>query len=113
MTQLQRIMKGLHCDEVEAKQVLAYDKLVEKDASVGKLSAEQEKASRSARQVSRAPGVYKFQQRERKADNAKAEILQNLMGAVNANCEIVNSEREFLFTLDGRKYKVTLSCPRS
>lgn len=113
MTQLQRIMKGLHCDEVEAKQVLAYDKLVEKDASVGKLSAEQEKASRSARQVSRAPGVYKFQQRERKADNAKAEILQNLMGAVNTDCEIVNPEREFLFTLDGRKYKVTLSCPRS
>lgn len=111
-------MKGLHCDEVEAKQVLAYDKLVEKDASVGKLSAEQEKASRSARQVSRAPGVYKFQKRDRKTDEIKLGLVELIAEVLKEqpmcnNLEIVNPEREFLFTWAGKKYKVTLSCPRS
>ena len=113
MTQLQRIMKGLGCDAEEAKRILEDDKRIEKGEKLFELNAEQEKASKTARQVARAPGVYQFQKRERKADTDKSQILQNLMSAVNADCEIVNPEREFLFTLDGRKYKVTLSCPRS
>lgn len=31
-------------------------------------------------------------------------------GATDLN--VSNAEREFLFTLDGTKYKVVLSCPR-
>ena len=118
MTQLQRIMKGLGCDAEEAKRILEDDKRIEKGEKLFELNAEQEKASKTARQVSRAPGVYQFQKRDRKADEIKLGLVELIAEVLKEqpmcnNLEIVNPEREFLFTWAGKKYKVTLSCPRS
>lgn len=118
MTQLQRIMKGLGCNEEEAKRILEDDKRIEKGEKLFELNAEQEKASKTARQVSRAPGVYQFQKRDRKADEIKLGLVELIAEVLKEqpmcnNLEIVNPEREFLFTWAGKKYKVTLSCPRS
>lgn len=118
MTQLQRIMKGLGCNEEEAKRILEDDKRIEKGEKLFELSAEQEKASKTARQVSRAPGVYQFQKRDRKADEIKLGLVELIAEVLKEqpmcnNLEIVNPEREFLFTWAEKKYKVTLSCPRS
>ena len=100
----------------EIKQVLADDKRIDKGEKLFELSAEQERESKKARNVGRAPTAYKFIKRERKPDQDKADLLNVLFSAVLPVCdtyEITNGEREFLFTYHGKKYKVVLSAPRS
>ena len=78
--------------------------------------ASKEKASKKARGVGRQPTAYKFTPREKKVNPTKQGIITLLTetlttyGATDLN--VSNAEREFLFTLDGTKYKVVLSCPR-
>ena len=100
----------------EIKQVLADDKRIDKGEKLFELSAEQERESKKARNVGRAPTAYKFTKRERKPDQDKTDLLNVLFSAVLPMCdtyEITNGEREFLFTYHGKKYKVVLSAPRS
>jgi hypothetical protein len=60
--------------------------------------------------------AYKFDKRERKQDNTKRELIQKfetLLAGMSAECiTVLNPEREIEFKLDGKKYKITLSCPR-
>ena len=70
------------------------------------------------RQADRKPTVYKFAAKARKQDAAKGNVLQEFVAvaetfADGGNVEITNLEREFLFTYNGRRFKVVLSCPRS
>ena len=72
-------------------------------------------ASKTARQADRTPTVYNFQKRERKVDNDKREIIQTLDDALCDlvdDVEVVNPEREILFTYNDKKYKIVLSAPR-
>jgi hypothetical protein len=39
-------------------------------------------------------------------------MIQGVQNLGATDLQIVNDEREFLFTLNGTKYKVTLACPR-
>ena len=97
---ISQMMSLLRCSREEALDVIESDKRIDRGEKLFELSAEQKQASKEARQAPRAPTVYKFTQRERKA---KPEI---------ADLDVTNEEREFLFTLNGTKYKVTLACPR-
>ena len=107
-------MKKIGMTDAEIAEVLAADKAIDQGEKLFELSADQEKASKQARQVSRAPTVYKFQKKEKKVDNEKRQIIQQLVSAVapNGEAEIINPEREFLFTVGEKKYKVVLSVPR-
>ena len=109
-------MKKLGMSEAEIAEVLEADKRIDKGEKLFELSAEQEREAKKARNVGRGPTAYKFQKRERKPDQDKADLLNILFSAVLPVCdtyEITNGEREFLFTYHGKKYKVVLSAPRS
>ena len=106
--------------DAEIQQVLEDDKRIDKGEKLFELSAEQEKASKQARQADRKPTAYKLDntagKRSKKSDNDKADLMNALFSAILPMCdtyEITNGEREFCFTYHGRKFKVVLSAPRS
>ena len=106
--------------DAEIQQVLEDDKRIDKGEKLFELTAEQEKASKQARQADRKPTVYKLDntagKRNKKSDNDKADLVNALFSAILPMCdtyEITNGEREFCFTYHGRKFKVVLSAPRS
>ena len=115
-----KAMLKLGMTEDEIKQVLADDKRIDKGEKLFELSAEQEKASKQARQADRKPTVYKLDntagKRSKKEDTDKAPLMNALVTAILPMCdtyEVTNAEREFVFTYHGRKFKVVLSAPRS
>ena len=103
--------------DAEIEQVLADDKRIDRGEKLFELDPELEKGAKKARQADRKPTTYNFQKRERKADMGKRDLISALVGAVaplaDGEVEITNIEREFVFTVNGRKYKVVLSAPRS
>ena len=114
MAKVEQLMEILKCSEAEALDIIKSDEAIDKGANPFPLSADQEKASKKARAVSRAVGVYKFDKKERKADLDKGKLISDLIDGIPyaEDVEITNREREFLFTYNGRKFKVTLSAPR-
>lgn len=113
-------MSLLGISREEAEQLIADDEAIDKGAKLFELTPEQEKASKKARQADRKPTVYNLDntggKRSKKADDDKAELLKALLSAVSPMCEtyeVTNAEREFVFTYNERKFKVTLSAPRS
>ena len=115
-----KAMLKLGLTEAEIQQVLEDDKRIDKGEKLFELTAEQEKASKQARQADRKPTVYKLDntagKRSKKADEDKATLMNALFTAILPMCdtyEVTNAEREFLFTSHGRKFKVVLSAPRS
>ena len=113
--QIQQLMKTLQISEAEAKEVLEYDRRIDAGEKLGELSAEQKKVAKEMT-ITRTKTNYKFQQRERKTNAEKQEIIaaiaQMLESKGAEKLEIANTEREFSFLLDNVKYKITLSCPR-
>ena len=110
-------MKTLQITEAEAKEVLEYDKRIDAGEKLGELDNDKKKVAKAMTLTgTRAKGSYKFQQKERKANAAKLEIIaaitQMLESKGAEKLEIANAEREFSFLLDNVKYKITLSCPR-
>lgn len=114
--QIAKNMALLKCTREEAIQLIEDDKRIDRGEKLFELSAEQEKAAKQARQAPRSPTVYKFTQREKKAKPEKAQIcgamIEGLKTLGIADLDVTNEEREFLFTFNGVKYKVTLACPR-
>lgn len=115
-------LRKLGLSDAEIEQVLADDKRIDKGEKLFELSAEQEKASKQARQADRKPTAYKLDntagKRSKKANEVKAGLIELLSEVIKEqpacnNLEIVNNEREFVFSWMGTKYKVVLSAPRS
>ena len=113
-------MRKLGMTEDEIKQVLADDKRIDKGEKLFELTAEQEKASKEARQADRKPTVYKLDntagKRSKKTDEDKEFLINTLFSAILPICDtykVTNAGREFEFTYHGRKFKVVLSAPRS
>ena len=109
-------MRKLGMTEEEIQEVLKTDREIDRGADPFPLTQEQEQVVKKARQADRAVNAYgKEVKRERKADDDKAFLLNTLFSAVLPHCdtyEVSNAEREFLFTYNGKKYKVVLSAPR-
>lgn len=111
-------LKKLGLTDEEIADVLATDKKIDKGEKLFELSAEKEKSSKKARSVSKAPTVYKLTPREKKADTQKAKILNEILKTVESLADLgsvvaTNPEREIVFTENGKKFKIVLSCPRS
>ena len=124
-------MKKLGLSDAEIAELLASDRRIEKGENPFPLTAEQEKASKDARKADKAPAVYKLDntagKRSKKANTDKQAIIGRLTATLenwfvsnsqstrNAciGIEVVNPEREFTFTYNGTKYRITLSAPRS
>lgn len=105
-------MKALGMSEEEIADVLQTDKEIDRGAKLFELDPELEAGAKKARRAERKPTEAK---RERKEDADKRRLillLSSALGCVRPE-DITNPEREFLFTWNEKKYKVTLSCPRS
>ena len=115
MTEQEKALFNLGLSADEVAEVLADDAKIDKGEKLFELSKDQEKASKKARAAGRAPTVYKFNKRERKADLDKSKLIGDLLDGVPyvTDIEIINREREFTFTYNEKKYKVVLSAPRS
>lgn len=99
----------------EIKQVLADDKRIDKGEKLYELDPELEKGAKKARQAERKTPTTPIK-RERKADNDKREIisaLDEVLCDICDNVEVKNAEREIVVQYNGRKFKITLSAPRS
>lgn len=110
-TQIEALRKlGLSEDEIA--DVIATDKEIDRGAKFFELAPELQAGAKKARQADRTDTP---KPRERKPNEDKATLLNALFSAVLPLCdtyEVTNSEREFLFTYNGIKYKVVLSAPR-
>ena len=104
--------------ESEWGEIEATDKEIDRGAKLFELPPELEAGAKKARQADRkAPTERK--PREKKVDNDKRELIEHLICSLEVSptnvrdVEIINNEREFTFTYNGKKYKVVLSAPRS
>ena len=111
-----RIMSALNVDRETATEIAQADKAIDRGEKMPfDLTAEQEKATRTYRQVAR-PVMVESKPRPRKADEDKREIISTLDDAL---CDLVdnvivtNPERQLDFEYNGRKFRLTLSAPRS
>ncbi|MBQ8792783.1 MAG: hypothetical protein IJZ62_04145 [Clostridia bacterium] len=109
-------MKNLGISRQEAIDLIRDDQRIDKGEKLFELSKEQEKNAKKARAVGRKPETAK-RETAKKENPTKAGLI-NAMAQAMTNCgaetvNITNEERIFEFVLEGVKYKVTLSCPRS
>lgn len=113
---VQKHMKNLDITREEAIQLIADDIAIDKGANLFKLTPEQEKEAKKARQADRkAPTAYNFPKKERKANPTKASIIAELAtflqeNSENAceNVEITNKERMIAFKIGENAYEITL-----
>lgn len=112
---VEKLMKNLGISREEALQVIADDKAIDKGEKLFELSAEQKKAAKQATRADNKPRSTPTK-REPKVDKDKAEIMQTIDDAL---CSLVDdvqeriNDRELVFIYNEKKYKITLSCPRS
>ena len=123
-TQIQA-MRKLGMTEEEIAEVLEADKKIDQGEKLFELSAEQEKASKQARQADRKSRAYDLDntggKRSKKANEDKQYLIKAIQTGLKTYCggldetsiETQNPEREFTFTYNDTKYRVTLSTPRS
>lgn len=113
--QIQKLMKSLNISREEAIELMEEDKRIDRGEKLYELDPELEKGAKKARQAERKANTTT--KREKKAKPEKAELcsamMEGLGGLGITEFNVTNAEREFLFTHNGTKYKVTLACPRS
>lgn len=119
-TQIEALRKlGLSEDEIA--DVIATDKEIDRGAKLFELAPELQAGAKKARQADRTDTP---KPRERKPNEDRRFLIDALVWAMTTDIEqagdnvlatdveIINPEREFLFTYNGIKYKVVLSAPR-
>lgn len=116
-------MRAQGYTEEEIEDMLKADREIDRGADLFPLDPELEKGAKKARRADRTDAPKKAN-RERKPNDDKRFLIDALVWAVTTDIEqagdnvlatdveIVNTEREFLFTYNGTKYKVVLSVPR-
>lgn len=111
-----KYMKSLDITRDEAIQLINDDKAIDKGEKLFELDPELEKGAKKARQGERKANSTPVK-REKKAKPEKVEICSAMMDGLKVlgveEFAVINPEREFTFTHNGTKYKVTLACPRS
>ena len=115
-------MRAQGYTEEEIEDMLKCDREIDRGADLFPLSADLEQGVKKARRADRTDTPKKAV-RERKVDNEKRELiacfteaLADLRCCVEYNItdlQVANPEREFSFIMNGKKYKVVLSAPRS
>jgi hypothetical protein len=119
-------MRNIGMTEEEIADVLKADKAIDQGADLFPLAKELQAGAKKARRADRTETPKKAV-RERKPNEDKHRLVEFLKNAleneinlsftetdyIGTTVEIINPEREFLFTYNGTKYKVVLSCPRN
>ena len=107
---------SLGLSEDEALQVIEDDKRIDRGEKLFELTEEQKANEKKAR-LTGEKATTKPTKREKKVDNQKQDIISTMVGSIinvfGVRVDVANEEREFSFELNGKKFKVVLSCPRS
>lgn len=119
-TQIQKMMRVLGVSEAEAKEIIAYDKQVDKttdglEYDLDKATAKAALKEAHKGQERKAPTAYKFTQRKRKENPTKAAIIAEIANFLTENSEnacenvvITNKERQIAFKIGENDYEITL-----
>ena len=105
------IMRLLKCSEEEAKSVIESDRRIEKGEKLFELTEEQKAVAKKATNTKRGPTVYNFQQRERKKNSTKAEIIAEIAQFLTEkveNLEIINEEKLISFKMGENTFELDL-----
>lgn len=108
-------LRKLGLTDTEIADVLATDKEIDQGIKHFELAEDLKPGAKKARRADRTDTPKKAN-RERKPNEDKQTLLHLLqcgLGDDVADLVVTNQEREFLFTYNGIKYKVVLSCPRT
>lgn len=107
---------SLGLSEDEALQVIEDDKRIDRGEKLFELTEEQKANEKKAR-LTGEKATTKPTKREKKVDNQKRNIISTMVGSIinvfGVRVDVANEEREFEFELNGKKFKVVLSCPRN
>ena len=113
--QVEKLVDLLGCSIVEAEQIIADDKKIDKGQEVDfGLTKEQEKQALKYANVKehKKPAVYKFDKRERKADTTKEGVIQQIAQFLTengyANVEITNKSKLIAFKIGDDNYEFNL-----
>ena len=117
MTDKEKALKNLGLTDEEIADVIETDKRIDKGEKLFELDKELEKGAKKARNAGNCKGYTKAN-REKKVDTEKRKIINQIAETVEnltdeGTVYINNPEREMEFVINGKKYKVVLSCPRS
>ena len=109
------IVDLLGCSIAEAEQILADDKAIDKGQRMSfDLTKEEEKKALKLANVRehKKPAVYKFNQRERKADTTKEGVVQQIYDYLvengYENVEILNKSKLISFKIGEDTYEFNL-----
>lgn len=112
---VEEIVDLLGCSIAEAEDILIADKKIDKNQEVDfGLSKEEEKKALKYANVKehKKPAVYKFDQRERKADTTKEGVIQQIFDFLVANgyeeVEITNKSKLIAFKIGEDSYEFNL-----
>lgn len=125
MDELEKVAQSLGITPEEARALMEEDKEVDKMTTSAEiesdLTADQKATSKEARRSERRPSLSSWGKEPKSRRKEKPEqkaMIDSFLRAVqeehNAeNIEIINDQASFTFTVNGKKYKIVLSCPRT
>lgn len=112
---VEELVDLLGCSIVEAEQIIADDKKIDKGQAVDfGLTKEQEKQALKYANANKhkQPAVYKFEKRERKADSTKEGVIEQIAQFLTengyANVEITNKSKLIAFQIGEDNYEFNL-----
>lgn len=111
-------LKNLGLTDEEVEDVLKADDEIDHGKKLFELPKELEEGAKKARMAGNCKGYTKPEKKEKPIDESKRAIISALAETVEnitdtGTVEVINPEREILFTANGKKYKIVLSCPRT
>lgn len=109
-------LQKLGLSENEIAEILETDKRIDRGEKLFELPDELKQGAKKARQAERKAPAEPVK-RERKVNDDKRFLIdflvKTLSPEVDKPIEISNPEREFTFEYNGKKYRITMACPRS
>ena len=116
---IEKIMKNLDVSEAEAKEILAYDKAVDRGTATDyDFTPDELKVSKKMRATGtrKTPTVYKLENgKQRKTNPAKEAIIAELATFLTEkseneckNVNITNKTRQVAFEIGDKSYEITL-----
>lgn len=111
-------LKNLGLTDEEIEDVLKADDEIDHGKKLFELPDELKEGAKKARMAGNCKGYTKPEKKEKPIDESKRAIISILAETVEnitdtGTVEVINPEREILFTANGKKYKIVLSCPRT
>ena len=114
------LVDKLGCSIEEAKQIIADDYAIDHNEKLFELTAEQKKVAKemtrvdSEKQKQKNQGVSKS--KVKKTDDDKLLLVNailNSLGDMVSDVKAVHEGREYTCIFNNRKFKISISCPRS